>query len=147
MVFEMGLAQHALRRRDRRRGRFQAFRRHRAARELPVEIGLLLDQARAERHRLGLHGVEQALYLALLLRRKPELAGKLQHVRRTGIAVQLGGECKAHAAAGPEVADLLFGQRLDRARLHARIGRLCMRAGNGEDDRSNNGPQLHRMSP
>src|SRR5207244_12943291 len=72
---------------------------------------------------------------------------EFKHTRRPGIAVQLAGERTPHAAAGLELADLLLGQRLDRARLHAGIGHLRMRAGGGENHRSNDRPHLHRASP
>ena len=79
---------------------------------------------RADRDRFGLHGIEQLLHLGALIRRQAELVGQLQHMQRSRIAVELGGERQAHAAPGPQIGDLLFGERLDGARLHSGIGLL-----------------------
>src|SRR5947209_17012467 len=47
----------------------------------------------------------------------------------TWIAVEFGGKRQTHAASGPEVRDLLIGQRLDRTGLHSRIGLAGLRHG------------------
>jgi hypothetical protein len=39
-------------------------------------------------------------------------------------SVEFGGQRQTHAAPGLQIGHLLFGQRLDRTRLHARVGRL-----------------------
>src|SRR6267154_2407273 len=45
---------------------------------------------------------------------------------RTGIAVQLASERKAHSVGFLQIRDLLIGQRLDRAAFHPGVGLLLL---------------------
>src|SRR5690606_13244644 len=61
----------------------------------------------------------------LLLRRELELVGELEHVSRSGIAVELGGEGEAHAGAGEIVAHGGRVECLDLAALQAGVRRVA----------------------
>jgi hypothetical protein len=47
-------------------------------------------------------------------------------MQRARIAVELGGQRQAHAAAGAQIGNLLIAQRFDAALLVAGIGRVML---------------------
>ena len=103
------------------RGDRQACRGNRPIGELFIQIGFLHNQLLTERYRFGLHGGDELLHFRPLLVRQIKRVGKLQHMHRAGISVDLGRERQAHAAARPQVGDLLLRQRLDRSRFKTGI--------------------------
>ena len=108
---------------------------HRESRDALVELGLaqrplakrrlerllFRDHARAEALRVARHGVEDALHARLLLARERELSVPrgVEHVARSGIAVQLGGARQPHPAPCREIVELL-------GRQAARAGALLL---------------------
>jgi hypothetical protein len=90
--------------------------------ELTIELRLLRNEFVAERNGLGPHRREQTLHLRSLLVGQRQRIRQFEHVHRPGIAVELGRKRETHAAARPQVADLLVGQCLDRPSLETRIG-------------------------
>jgi hypothetical protein len=72
-------------------------------------------------------------------------------MHRARIPVELGRERQAHAAAGPQIGDLLLGESLDGARLEAGIGLLRLRRRSGshqcERDPHRNRMAIHDPSP
>ena len=80
------------------------------------------DQYLTDRHRLRFHGVIKLTHALPLFAAEFNLVGEFEHMERSWIAVQFGGECKAHAAPSPQIGYLLFTQRLDRALLQSGVG-------------------------
>jgi hypothetical protein len=68
-----------------------------------VEGALLPDQLLARRHRFRFHGVDELLNALALWIAQLKLIGKLQHMHRSRISVELTRERKSHAAAGAEI--------------------------------------------
>ena len=123
MVFEMGLPQRCLRGPDPGRGTRQAVGGDGALGEQPIEMRFLADQPLAERNRLRPHRLVERLHTGALLARQGQRAGMLEDMDRAGIAVQLCREGEAHAAARPQIGDLVARQRLHGAALEAGIRR------------------------
>jgi hypothetical protein len=85
----------------------------------------LRDQLGAERLRGDAHAIEDRLHVTSLGFRQRESRRELQHVRRAGVAVQLGGFGHPHPLALAQRGDVVVRQRLDAAVLLPGIGRRC----------------------
>ena len=92
--------------------------------ELTTELRLMRNELVTERNGLGPHRHEQVLHLCPLLVGQRQRIRQFEHVHRPGIAVELGRQRQTHAAARPQVGELLLGQGLDRPNLETRIGLL-----------------------
>src|SRR5439155_20817285 len=112
--------------------RFADLRRERGERgrldllpgESLIERDLLRDGFLADGNRFGFHGLVQLPDAFALFIVELELVRQLKNVARSWISVQFAGQRKAHTAAGTQVGKLLVAKCLERAVLHARIGRL-----------------------
>jgi hypothetical protein len=76
-----------------------------------------------------LHGIEKALNSDALIRGQIKSITELKNMTGAGISIEFGGKRQAHATSGSKIVDLLLRQRLDRARLKARVGLTGLRAG------------------